>query len=85
MQINNNLNGMLAAQMQVDQSVQNLAQVANVVGDPEFQEVSQDLINSIVGQIPQVISYEANAKGIQTQQAVADILLNLKAWLLIFM
>lgn len=79
MQINNNLNGMLAAQMQVDQSVQNLAQVANVVGDPEFQEVSQDLINSIVGQIPQVISYEANAKGIQTQQAVADILLNLKA------
>ena len=33
----------------------------------------------IVGQIPEVISYQANAQGIQTQNAVSDILLNIKA------
>ena len=79
MRVDNNLDGMLAAQMQVNQTAQNLAQIANVVGDPEHQEVTQDLIDTIAGQIPQVISYEANAKGIETQQAVADTLLNLKA------
>lgn len=79
MRIDNNLDGMLAAQMQVNQMAQNIANVANVVGDPELQEVSQELIDSIVGQVPEVISYEANAKGIETQQAVADVLLNIKA------
>ncbi len=79
MRIDNNLDGMLAAQMQINQSAQNLANVANSVGDPENQEVTQDLIDSIVGQIPQVISYEANAKGIETQNEVSDILLNIKA------
>lgn len=79
MRIDTNLNGMLHAQTQLNQSAQNLAQVANTVGDPEFQEVTQDLIDSIAGQIPQTISYEANAKGIETQQAVADVLLNIKA------
>ena len=79
MRIDNNLDGMLAAQMQINQSAQNLAQVANTIGDPEFQEVTQDLIDTIAGQIPQTISYEANAKGIETQQAVADVLLDLKA------
>lgn len=79
MNISNNLDGMLSAQMQVNQSAQALAQVANTVGDPEIQEVTQDMIDAIAGQIPQVISYEANAKGIETQQAVADVLLDLKA------
>ena len=79
MTINNNLNSMLASQMQVDQMASNIAQVANTVTDPGFQEVTQDLIDSIVGQIPEVISYEANAQGIQTQNAVADTLLNIKA------
>jgi hypothetical protein len=79
MTINNNLNSMLASQMQVDQMASNIAQVANTVADPGFQEVTQDLIDSIVGQIPEVISYEANAQGIQTQNAVADTLLNIKA------
>ncbi len=79
MQITNNLDGMLHAQMQVNQSAQNIAQVANTIGDPELQEVSQDLVDAIVSQVPQTISYEANAKGIETQQAVADVLLNIKA------
>jgi len=76
---NNNLNGMIAAQMQVNEMASNLAEVANVVGDPAFQEVTADLIDSIVGQIPEVISYQANAQGIITQQAVTDTLLNIKA------
>ena len=79
MNISTNLEGMLSAQMQVNQSAHTIANVANTVGDPELQEVSQDMIDAIAGQIPQVISYEVNAKGIETQQAVADVLLNLKA------
>ena len=79
MRIDNNLEGMLAAQMQINQSAQNLSEVANTVADPQFQEVTQDLIDSIVGQIPQTIAYEANAQGIQTQNEVSDILLNIKA------
>lgn len=76
---NNNLTAMVAAQMQVNEMASNLADVANVVGDPQNQEVTQELIDSIVGQIPEVIAYEANAQGIITQQAVADTLLNIKA------
>jgi hypothetical protein len=79
MTIDNNLNAMVAAQMQVNQNAQNIASVGAAVGSSELQEVSQELIDSIVGQIPEVISYEANAKGIQTQNAVSDTLLNLKA------
>lgn len=79
MTIDNNLNGMIAAQMQVNQNAQNIASIGAAVGSSELQEVSQELIDSIVGQIPEVISYEANAKGIETQNAVSDTLLNLKA------
>lgn len=80
MRIDNNLNSMISSELQINQMVSNIAQVANAVGDPQQnQEVTQELIDSIVGQIPEVISYEANAKGIQTQNAVMDSLLNLKA------
>jgi len=82
MRIDNNLgglDGMLAAQMQINQSAQNLANIANTISEPQNQEVTQDLINSIVGQIPEIISYKANAQGIETQNAVSDILLNIKA------
>lgn len=79
MTINNNLNAMLQSQVQIDKSATNIAQVANTVGDPALQEVSQDLIDSIVNQIPEVIAYGANAQGIITQQAVSDVLLDLKA------
>ena len=70
---------MLSSQMQIADNASKIANVANVVGDPALQEVSQDLIDAITGQIPEVIAYQANAQGIQTQDAVSDILLNIKA------
>ncbi|MDD3054907.1 MAG: hypothetical protein PHE16_03405 [Aliarcobacter sp.] len=79
MTIDNNLNAMIASELQVSQMASNVAQVANTVGDPQIQEVTADLINSIVGQIPEVISYQANAQSIETQNAVSDMLLNIKA------
>ncbi len=74
-----NLNVMMAAQMQVLNMTQNLAQVANGIGDPEFQEAAGDIIDSMVEQIPEIISYQANAKGIEAQSAMLDTLLNIKA------
>lgn len=79
MQVNNNINAMTTQQLKLDQLAQNLATVANVVGDSHNQEVTADLIKSITEQIPTVISYEANANAIKTQNAVADVLLDLKA------
>lgn len=79
MTIDNNLNAMIASELQVSQMASNVAQVANTVGDPQIQEVTSDLIDSIVGQIPEVISYQANAQSIETQNAVSDMLLNIKA------
>ena len=79
MTINNNLNSMLSSELKLNEMATNVAQVANTIGDPEFQEVTADLIDSIVGQIPDVISYSANASSIKTQNAVSDILLNIKA------
>jgi len=79
MQINNNVEAMVSAQVQIADKVSKIADVANVVGDPALQEVSQDLIDAITGQIPEIISYQANAEGIKTQDAVTDILLNIKA------
>lgn len=76
---NNNLNAMVASQMQVNEMAQNLAEVANITGDAATQEVTQEFIDSIVGQIPEVIAYQANAQGIVTEQAVTDTLLNIKA------
>ena len=78
MTINNNLNSMISSELQVNQMATNLAQVSNTVADPQLQEVTADLIDSIVGQIPEVISYEANAQSIQTQNAVSDVLLSIK-------
>ena len=79
MTINNNLNAMNSSELQINQTASNIAQVANTVGDPLFQEVTADLIDSIVGQIPEVISYQANAQSVETQNAVSDMLLNIKA------
>lgn len=79
MTINNNLSSMLASQMQVEQSAKAVSDIASAVGSPELQEVSDELINAIAGQIPQVIAYEANANSIETQSAVMDTLLNIKA------
>lgn len=79
MTINNNLNSMLSSELQISNMASNIAEIANTVGDPKLQEVTADLIDSIVGQIPEVISYSANAKSIETQNAVSDMLLNIKA------
>ncbi|RXK00893.1 hypothetical protein CRU98_00145 [Arcobacter sp. CECT 8986] len=78
-QMSNNLNAMVATQMQVNESAQTIANVANAVGDPQNQEVSQDLIDAIVSQIPNTIAYSANANAIQTQQETSSMLLNIKA------
>lgn len=79
MTINNNLNAMNSSELQINQMASNIAQVANTVADPQFQEVTADLIDSIVGQIPEIISYQANAQSVETQNAVSDMLLNIKA------
>ncbi len=79
MTVNNNLNSMLASELQISDLASKMTQIADVVADPQFQEVTADLIDSIVGQIPEVISYQANAQGVQTQNAVSDMLLNIKA------
>lgn len=79
MRIDNNLNAMLSSELQISELASNLAEISNVIGDPQNQEVTSDLIDSIVGQIPEVISYSANAKSIETQNAVSDVLLNIKA------
>ena len=79
MTVNNNLNSMLASELQISDLASKMTQIADVVADPQFQEVTADLIDSIVGQIPEVISYQANAQGVQTQNAVLDVLLNIKA------
>ena len=79
MTVNNNLNSMLASELQISDLASKMTQIADVVADPQLQEVTADLIDSIVGQIPEVISYQANAQGVQTQNAVSDVLLNIKA------
>lgn len=79
MRIDNNLNTMLATQLQVSEIASNLSDVSAVLGDPQMQEVTADLINSIVEQIPEVVSYSANAQSIETQNAVSDMLLNIRA------
>ena len=77
MTIDNNLNSMVSSELKLNEMATNIAQVANTIGDPELQEVSADLIDSIVGQIPEIIAYSANANSIKTQNAVSDILLNI--------
>ena len=46
---------------------------------PNGTNLSTDFLNSYVGQIPEVIAYEANAEGIKTKDAVLDTLLDIKA------
>lgn len=75
----NNLSALKLNEKSLEQSAQTIAQVANTIGEPANQEVTQDVIDAIVGQIPTVIAYEANAKAIETVNAVADTLLNIKA------
>lgn len=75
----NNLSALKLNEKNLEQSAQTIAQVANTIAEPANQEVTQDVIDTIVGQIPTVIAYEANAKAIETVHAVTDTLLNIKA------
>ncbi len=77
--ITNNLHGMLQAQTQMNDLAQTVADVSNSVGDPQNQEVTQDLVDAITQQIPTQIAYEANAQSIKVENAVQDVLLNIKA------
>lgn len=84
MQISNtngfsNLNALNLNERNLEQSAQTIAQTSNYIQNPENQEVTQDVVDAIVAQIPTVIAYEANAKAIETVNAVADSLLNIKA------
>lgn len=79
MTVNNNLNSMLSSELQINQMASNLSTISNSLVEPQNQEITADFINSIVEQIPEVISYSANAKSIETQNAVSDSLLNIKA------
>ena len=79
MEINNSLNAMNKLESNLNNIAKDVAKVTDVRADVTNQEVTPDLIQSITDQIPLVISYKANAKSIDTQSAVANTLLDLKA------
>lgn len=83
MNINNNLSGMLSAQMQIDKNAQTIASSTKSVADVQNPENidynSEDFTNAVVDQIPQVIAYKANANGIKTQDEIMGTLLDIKA------
>lgn len=79
MEVNNSLNAMNKLESKLNVITNDVAKVTDVRADASNQEVTPDLIQSITEQIPLVISYEANASAIKTQNAVQDILLDIKA------
>lgn len=79
MRIDNNLGAMVGAGLQLQESAANIADIANMMGDPGLQEVTSDLVSEIAGQIPEIIAYSANAKSIELQSATLERLLDIKA------
>lgn len=79
MRIDNNLNAMLGASLQIQEQASNIAQVANTTADPQFQDVASDITSAMVEQIPEIIAYSANAKSIEIQAVAMERLLDLKA------
>jgi len=83
MRIDNNLNGMLAAQMQINQNAQTIASTTKSSTDIENQETlpsnTQDFTNAMVDMVPQTIAYEANANGIKTKDEMMSTILDIKA------
>ena len=79
MRIDNNLNAMLGASLQIQEQASNIAQVANTTADPQFQDAASDITSAMVEQIPEIIAYSANAKSIEIQSAAMDRILDLKA------
>lgn len=64
MRIDNNLNAMLGASLQIQEQASNIAQVANTTADPQFQDAAKDITSAMVEQIPEIIAYSANAKSL---------------------
>lgn len=79
MEINNNINAMRLESVKLNDSAKNIANPKNYVSEPQSQEVTQDLIDSITAQIPIPIAYEANGTSIKVQDEVFASLLNIKA------
>lgn len=79
MRIDNNLNAMLGASLQIQEQASNIAQVANTTADPQFQVAASDITSAMVEQIPEIIAYSANAKSIEIQAVAMERLLDLKA------
>ena len=79
MRIDNNLNAMLGAGLQIQEQASNIAQVANTIADPQFQDAAKDITSAMVEQIPEIIAYSANAKSIEIQAAAMERILDLKA------
>ncbi|MCT7538376.1 hypothetical protein N5T82_00785 [Aliarcobacter cryaerophilus] len=79
MRIDNNLNAMLGASLQIQEQASNIAQVANTTADPQFQDAAKDITSAMVDQIPEIIAYSANAKSIEIQAVAMERLLDLKA------
>lgn len=79
MRIDNNLNAMLGASLQIQEQASNIAQVANTTADPQFQDAAKDITSAMVEQIPEIIAYSANAKSIEIQSVAMERLLDLKA------
>ena len=79
MRIDNNLNAMLGASLQIQEQASNSAQVANTTADPQFQDAAKDITSAMVEQIPEIIAYSANAKSIEIQAVAMERLLDLKA------
>mgnify|MGYP007099831443 FL=1 len=79
MRIDNNLNAMLGASLQIQEQASNIAQVANTTADPQFQDAAKDITSAMVEQIPEIIAYSANAKSIEIQAVAMERILDLKA------
>lgn len=78
MQITNNLDAMVSQQMQMNKLAQNIAESANIIGDPELKTVTQDLLNAITEQIPVEVGYNANAQAVKVLNETQESLLHIK-------
>lgn len=79
MNIGNNLSTMHIQELRMNDLAKNIANSANLIDDPELQEVTQSLINSITEQIPTQIAYEAQGSTIKTQDEIFASTINIKA------
>jgi len=79
MQINNSVNALNNLDLKLNALAQNVASISTTQDETKPQEVTDDLINSIIEQESTVIAYKANGNAIETQNEVHDALLNIKA------